>query len=211
MFQITDNTFNINRAWDKPLVEVNSSTFGVDCVDLFDQNGYRLTKLEQLYSSVNDQPLSIHGSEQTLRKVWMKHEPVITGAHLNHAYLFERKSYTGEALEQLKFYSKSNNLLNKLIQYKGKWGIDFSLDYVDGEGNAMELLHFEYDSFNLNEVELAKEWVESVVGKVDWEFAVKELLDKKHEWIDLGFFEQSKYKTGFFNLPEERFKMVAWY
>jgi hypothetical protein len=53
--------------------------------------------------------------------------------------------------------------------------------------------------------------VEETILKVDWEFAAKTLISKKDEWINLGFFEQSKYKTDFFNLPEERFKMIAWY
>ena len=30
------------------------------------------------------------------------------------------------------------------------------------------------------------------------------------EWINLEFFQQSKYKTDFFGLPTERFKLVAW-
>jgi hypothetical protein len=209
--KVTDSAFDINRTWDKPLLEVDSHTFSVDSVDLFDQNGYRLTRLEQLYAAANYHPVFLHGYEMVIRKPWIQHEPVTSGPHLNHAYLFERKGYSGEALQQLKFYAKDNNLLNKLIQYRGKWGVDFSLDYVDQEGNVMELLHFEYDSYNLNEVELAKEWVENCIHKTDWDYAVEELLKKKQEWINLGFFEQSKYKTDFFKLPEERFKMLAWY
>jgi len=211
MINITGNSFYSNQTWDKHIINVNNDTFGKDSVDLFDQNGYRLTRLEQDYSVTNQQTISRHGNEQTLRKLWMEHEPVVSGPHLNHAYLFERKGYSGEALHQLHIHSRSNNLLNKLIQYRGKWGVDFSLDYVDNEGNALELLHFEFDGCNLNEILYIKGVVEETILKVDWEFAAKTLISKKDEWINLGFFEQSKYKTDFFNLPEERFKMIAWY
>jgi len=38
----------------------------------------------------------------------------------------------------------------------------------------------------------------------------KQLLDRKEEWYKLGFFEQSDYKTKFFGIEKERFKMVIW-
>jgi hypothetical protein len=74
----------------------------------------------------------------------------------------------------------------------------------------MELLHFEYDSCNLNEIQEVKGIVEETISKADWEAVAKYLIARKHEWIDLEFFKQSKYKTDFFGLPEERFKINAW-
>ena len=115
-----------------------------------------------------------------------------------------------ELLKQLKEFAKDNNLVYKLINYRGKWGVDFSMDYVDQKGNAMELIHFEYDSYNLNEVQDIKKQVEEKMSIVDWDWAAKIILEKKHEWIDLEFFEQSKWKTDFFGLPAERFKVNAW-
>ena len=208
---ISDNKFYSNRTWDCPLTLPESYLFGIDFVDLFDQNGYRLTLLEQIYSQANGQPVSVHGNDKAIRKPWITQEPSATGAHINHAFLFERKGYGGEALEQLQFYAKSNNLLNKLIRYRGKWGVDFSLDYADEQGNAMELLHFEYDSYNLDQILQVKEIVEETILNTDWDTSISEMLKKKDEWIDLDFFKQSKYKTDFFGLPEERFKMTAWY
>ena len=74
----------------------------------------------------------------------------------------------------------------------------------------MEILHFEYDCHNYNEIQDVKGTVEEIVSKVDWDWAAGLILEKKHEWIDLEFFDQSKRKTDFFNLPAERFKMTAW-
>ena len=84
------------------------------------------------------------------------------------------------------------------------------MDYVDQKGNSMELLHFEYDSHNYNEVLEIKKIIEETITRVDWDFLSQVVLEKKHEWIDLDFFEQSKWKTDFFGLPAERFKMNAW-
>lgn len=210
MIKILNTEFYKNQTWNKPLNWLRLPSNSSEMVELFDQNGYRLTKLEQAYSTVNEQLYVIHRDEKSIRKPWMVYEDRTTGPHLNHSFLFERKGYSGEALKQLKEFAKDNNLVHKLINYKGKWGIDFSMDYVDEEGNAMELIHFEYDSYNLSEVQDIKKRVEKTLSDVDWDWAAKIILEKKHEWIDLEFFEQSKWKTDFFGLPAERFKVNAW-
>jgi len=142
----------------------------------------------------------------------MKHRngSIVEGPHINHAFLFERKGYSGLALEQLNEFAKGNNLIYKLINYKGKWGVDFSMDYVDSLGNSMELLHFEYDSYSVEEIREIKGRVEEKVVSVDWNWAAKQIIERKEEWINLEFFDQSKWKTEFFGLPAERFKMNAW-
>jgi hypothetical protein len=211
MITLIDNQFHSNKTWSIPLKhDILVPIEHPEWVDMFDQNGYRLTKLESHYAAANHQSAVNHRHEVSLRQDWFSDGKLLTGAHLNHAYLFERKGYSGEALEQLKEYAKRNNLVNKLINYKGKWGVDFSMDYVDSLGNSMEILHFEYDSYNLNEVQEIKEKVEEKLFTVDWNQAAQFILEKKNEWIDLEFFEQSKWKTDFFNLPQERFKQNAW-
>ena len=211
MIAITDQEFYPNKTWDKPISFNDPVTFkSSQWVELFDQNGYRLTPLEQEYSLVNNQRFVFHRDEKSIRKVWMKDENQTTGVHINHAFLFERKGYSGEALEQLKNFSTANNLINKLINYRGKWGIDLSIDYVDGEGNSMEILHFEYDGYELDEILQMKGKIENILVTVDWTLAAKNMSSRKSEWIDLEFFEQSKWKTDYFGLPAERFKILAW-
>ena len=210
MIQLTENKFYKNRTWSRSVEYFNISLSNPEWVHLFDQNGYRLTKLESHYAGANDHPFVKHGHEVCLRQDWFEQEDTTTGAHLNHAFLFERKGYEGEALEQLKEFAEQNNLIYKLVNYKGKWGVDFSMDYVDSIGNSMELLHFEYDSYSIAEIEEVKGTVEEVIAKVDWEAAARYFQIRKYEWIDLEFFEQSKYKTDYFGLPQERFKMNAW-
>ena len=210
MIKLTDNKFYENRTWSKPVNWDSLPSNSSELVEIFDQNGYRLTKLESHYAGANNHPVVKHGHEVCLRQNWFTEEEANTGAHLNHAFLFERKGYEGEALEQLKAFAKENNLIHKLVNYKGKWGVDFSIDYVDTFGNSMELLHFEYDSYNYQEIQSIKGIVEETTSKVDWEAAARYLMIHKNKWIDLEFFEQSKWKTDFFNLPAERFKMNAW-
>lgn len=211
MIKILNSEFYPNRTWEKPLPPYRPGTFrSPEWVNLFDQNGYRLTLLEQEYSEANNQLYVLHGDEKSLRKPWMEYKDRTTGPHINHAFLFERKGYSGEALEQLKELAQQNHFIYKLINYTGKWGVDFSIDYVDSLGNSMEIVHFEYDSYNLEEIERIKELVELVVLRTDWDDAAKEVLKRKSEWIDLEFFEQSKWKTDFFGLPSERFKLNAW-
>lgn len=211
MITITDEQFFPNKTWEKPILFSRPEAFkSAHWVELFDQNGYRLTPLEQEYSQVNNQRYVFHRDEKSLRKTWMTDNNDTTGVHLNHAFLFERKGYSGEALQQLKSFAVTNNLINKLINYKGKWGIDLSIDYVDREGNSLELLHFEYDGYELEEIQEMKKIVESKISTVDWTLAANDMIKRKNEWIDLEFFQQSKWKTDYFELPTERFKILAW-
>jgi len=210
MITLTDNQFHTNRTWNKPINWDSLPSNSSDLVELFDQNGYRLTKLESHYAGANSHSTVNHRYEVSLRQNWFVEDTPLTGPHLNHAYLFERKGYEGEALEQLKEFAKQNNLIYKLVDYKGKWGVDFSMDYVDTFGNSMELLHFEYDSYSIDEIQEVKGLVEEVIAKADFQAAARYFLIRKYEWINLEFFAQSKYKTDFFRLPEERFKVNAW-
>jgi hypothetical protein len=211
MITLTDNQFYTNRTWNVPLeYNIPISIQHPEWLELFDQDGYRLTKLESHYAGANNHAPVKHGHEICLRQEWFTGEKVLTGPHLNHAFLFERKGYSGEALEQLKEYAKQNNLVYKLTKYVGKWGLDFNVDYVDSLGNSIELLHYESDSFNLQEMQDTKGALEETILKVDWEAAARYLLIRKHEWIDLDFLEQSTYRTNYFQLPAERFRINAW-
>jgi hypothetical protein len=91
-----------------------------------------------------------------------------------------------------------------------KWGLDFSIDYCDKDGNVFELLHWEYDGFEYNEIADKKIKMEEFLLNQDWDERAKTMLERKDEWHGLGFFEQSDWKTQFFGIDKERFKMVLW-
>ena len=180
-------------------------------IDLFDQNGYDLTDLEQRFVESNNMLFKSHRPHrQAIKYDWFESKRAIEGAHINHALLFERKGFEGSAREQLQRWCDSVPLFHKVLAIRPKWGIDISIDYCDRDGNVFEVLHYEYDGFDYGEIDRRKKLYEQKFASTDWDDAAKKLLKKKDEWYGLGFFEQSEYKCKFFGIDNERFKMVLW-
>ena len=124
--------------------------------------------------------------------------------------MFERKGYQGEALQQLQGWAIHSTHFHKLIAMRPKWGLDFSIDYCDRDGNVFELLHWEYDGFQHDEIAEKKVRMEEFLLRQDWKDRARVMLERKSEWHDLPFFEQSEWKTRFFGIEKERFKVVLW-
>jgi hypothetical protein len=210
MLSLTDNRLDPNGYWSNPMSKRVFIPLAED-VALFDQNGYDLTVLEQHFAVSNDAEAYKHRSHRTaLKQSWFAQESKIEGAVLNHSLLFERKAYTGAALEQLQHWARELPLLHKIISMRPKWGLDFSMDYVDREGNAFELLHWEYDGFDYDEICAVKTSVEPKILAINWDDAAKDLIKYKDSWHHLDFFAQSAWKCNYFEIPNERFKMVIW-
>lgn len=209
MLMLTSNQFNPNGFWNQPIIY--DGIPGPETVALFDQNGYDLTLIEQLYSIANDQPSTIHRHEhrQSIKQDWIVSDTIQAGAHLNHSLLFERKGYAEEALEQLHSYTKANPLLYKVIAMRPKWGLDFSIDYANHDG-VFEILHWEWDGFDYDEVLYHKERMEIKLCSIDWNDAAKQIMHHKDQWHHLDFFEQSDWKCHYFGIVKEQFKMVIW-
>jgi hypothetical protein len=181
-------------------------------IALFDQNGYDLSNLEIEYSKVNSVWSSVHRNHThiALKKPWFSQPVKREGSVLNHALIFERKGYSDAALLQLEKWAQEMPLLWKIARIRPKWGIDFSIDWADRDGNVFEILHYEYDGFDYEEIQAVKQQVEKIVLDVDWDWAAQKMLAAKSEWHHLDFFAQSDYKCRFFGLGPERFKMVLW-
>ena len=177
-------------------------------VDLFDQNGYHLTKAEQAYLSYNGYEPIARRHEDCLRYDWLLWDKK-DGAHINHSDIFERKGFASTAKEQLVAMSEYNPMLWKLIKMKPKWGIDISIDYVS-ELKCFEVFHYEWDSFIYEEVIEKKLEIEKFILNLDWDQTAIDLWKVKHEWINLDFFQQTQWRTDFFGLEPEKFKNVIW-
>jgi len=207
--KLTDNKFNSNPYWSVPL-DTLKPMMTIDS-DVFDQNGYDLCTVERLYADKNlSHSERVRNHRYALKQAWMQQRYKQEGAVLNHANLFERKAYTGEALEQLHRWADIYPIYYRLINIKPKWGLDFSMDYYDRDGNTFEVLHWEYDGFDLDEVDSARAQVEDKLVSMDWDDAAKEILKRKDEWYLLDFFSQSAYKCKYFGIRNERWKMVIW-
>lgn len=206
--KVTNNTFKSEPFFLDATEEIDvlKDPF---CVDLFDQNGYHLTKAEQAFLTRNGYQPVVRRHEDCLRHdwfIWDKRE----GAHINHADLFERKGFKDDALEQLLTLAENYNpMLYKLTKMKPKWGIDVSIDFVS-EDHVFEVFHYEWDAFDYESVLEKKFEIENLVLNLNWDDVALELIRKKDEWYHLDFFEQSKWKTDFFGLSPEKFKNVIW-
>jgi hypothetical protein len=205
---LTDNQFNIQGYWTNPIYNITPTKKDLT---LFDQNGYDLTDLEKHYARTNLTEIFSHRSHRTaIKQDWFTQEDSIEGSVLNHSCIFERKGYSGAAREQLLSWAKDLPLLYQLLSLRPKWGLDFSMDYVDRHGNAFEVLHWEYDGFNFDEIQEQKIYQEQILADIDWNDAAKSILSRKNEWHDLDFFAQSDWKCDYFGITHEKFKMVAW-
>lgn len=205
---LTNNTFNPNPYWIKALGKPPIAPF---FTDLYDQNGYDLCDAEKLYAKAHDTtPWSHRSHRVALKQVWFTQNYKECGSVLNHALLFERKGFNEEAREELKRWAEKYPIYYKLLNQKPKWGMDFSMDYFDRDGNTFEVLHWEYDGFDYKEINEKKEEVEKILLSIDWDDAAKEILKRKDEWYYLDFFKQSEYKCNYFGVGAERYKMVIW-
>jgi hypothetical protein len=206
---LSANVFDPDNVWTIPLATHKAPIYYTN--DLFDQNGYDLSPIEQTYAKKHNTRAESHRETVVaLRNPWFIQSYKEEGAVLNHALLFQRKGFGGAALEQLKMWAKEQPAYYKLINIRSKWGLDFSMDYYDREGNTFEVLHWEYDCFDYNEAVDKKQEVQGILSNIDWDDAAKEILKRKDEWFNLDFFKQSDYKCNYFGIGSERWKMVVW-
>jgi hypothetical protein len=210
MIHLTNNRSDPNGYWDRPITKMLFKPTAED-VALFDQNGYDLTVIEQHFAYGNlKTPKSHREHIRALKQDWFTQDYTTSGPVLNHSLLFERKGYIGPALAELTHWAKELPLMHKIISMRPKWGLDFSMDYVDHDGNAFEVLHWEWDSFDYLEIEAVRKEIEPVLLNINWLQAAQDLLKYKSQWHHLDFFAQSDWKCEFFGIPKERFKMVIW-
>lgn len=205
--QLQDNKLN-RCAYFMTETKAVKTLLDPNCVDLFDQNGYHLTKAEQAFLPCNGYKPIERRHEDCLRYDWITWDRK-KKAHINHSDLFERKGFYGDALDQLKFNAKKNPMLWKLIKMKPKWGIDISIDYV-GKDKVFEVFHYEWDSFDYDKLLEKKQEIETFVLNQDWDDIAKKLWKKRKEWYNLDFFDQTKWRTDYFGLSPEKFKNVIW-
>jgi hypothetical protein len=206
---LSTNKLTIDGYWQRP---INKTLFSPTIADLalFDQNGYDLTDLEQRYAHQNLTTAQAHRYHRALKYDWFTQVEKNCFAVLNHSLLFERKAYSGLAQQQLLYWAKTNPLVHKLLALRPKWGLDFSMDYVNQNGDVFEILHWEYDGFDYEQVQVYKLQLQAKFAAIDWDDAGEEILRHKDQWHHLDFFEQSHWKCDYFGIPHERFKMVAW-
>ena len=166
----------------------------------FDKDGYEVpTPLEWLHYEANNINLNreIQYHIAPVQEWYTDVEQSEHGLVLDHCMLLTRYAFGGEAREQIIEVSKNRPILQKLLNIKPKWGIDFSLDYVTHD-IVMEVIHIEQDFDDINEAEAAKERLEHIIDNTDWYDGAMRLYQRKDEWVNLSSDDHSDYKAQFF-------------
>lgn len=166
----------------------------------FDKDGYEVpTPLEHLHYEANGIDLNreIQYHIAPVQEWYQDIEQSEHGLVLDHCMLLTRYAFNGEAREQIQEVCQNRPILQKLLNIKPKWGIDFSLDFVTHD-IVMEVIHIEQDFDNLDEANEAKEKLENIIDSTDWYDGAMMLYAKKHEWINLSSDDHSDYKAQFF-------------
>jgi hypothetical protein len=189
--------FNSNPYLTKPITRHQLETLPFKD---FDKDGYEIpTPLEYLHYEANNVELNreIQFHIAPVQEWYQDIENSEHGLVLDHCMLLTRYAFAGDAREQLVEVSKKRPILQKLLNIKPKWGIDFSLDYITTD-ICMEVIHIEQDFDNIEQAQEAKLKLENIIENTDWELGVQQLLEKRSEWENLSSDDHSDYKAQYF-------------
>ena len=166
----------------------------------FDKDGYEVPALlERAYYEAQGIKLN-HEIQYHIAPVlpwFIDDEDSENGLVLDHCMLLQRYALSGAAKHQVELASDDRPILQKLLNVKPKWGIDFSLDYVSKD-IVMEVIHIEQDFDSIDKANQAKTNLEKIIENTDWEDGVRRLIKRKSEWENLSSDDHSDYKAQFF-------------
>ena len=121
----TENQLNPGRYWER---RVKNANFSPADLALFDQNGYDLTEVEQEYAKANGYTPKEHRYRFTCKEPWyIDEQKSVSGPHINHADLYFRRGFGGDAWQQLNWAAELQPMYYKLLKMRPKWGIDISI------------------------------------------------------------------------------------
>jgi len=166
----------------------------------FDKDGYEVpTPLEHLHYEANGVELNreIQFHIAPVQEWYRDIEQSEHGLVLDHCMLLTRYAFADQAREQIQDVCRNRPILQKLLNIKPKWGIDFSLDYVTHEV-VIEVIHIEQDFDILEDAYDAKQRLENIIDNTDWYDGALQLWKRKDEWENLSSDDHSDYKAQFF-------------
>lgn len=178
----------------------------------FDKHGYAMTKLEIDYAFINGRSgAKMAGCNyHDLRQEWMIQDQKTQGSILSHSFLLERKGYDRSAKAQLERWSKTNPVFNKLLGIKPRWGFSFSIDWIGSDGFVFEILNYEINGTNLDQVIDRKLSCEESFAHMDWDDAASRLMKKMEQWVDLDQVSQTHWKCDYLRIDQPTFISNVW-
>lgn len=181
-------------------IEITNQQLNSSNLKHFDKDGYEVPALiERAYYQAQGVELNyeIQYHIAPVQEWYYDIEDSEEGLVLDHCMLLTRYALAGAAREQVEKAAKTRPILNKLLGIKPKWGIDFSLDYID-HNICMEVIHIEQDFLDYQEAQSAKQKLEKIIENTDWEQGAKDLIACKSKWINLSSDDHSDFKAQFF-------------
>jgi hypothetical protein len=190
-------SFNESLLLTKPIPQHFIDTYSLKD---FDKDGYEVpAPLERAYYEAQGIKLNYDIQYHIAPVIpwYIDKEDAEVGPVLDHCMLLQRFAFAGEARKQLEDAIFKRPILQKLLAVKPKYGIDFSLDYID-HGIVMEIIHIEQDFDTLEEANKAKEQLEHIIENTNWYKGAHELNSRRAEWENLSSDDQSDYKAQHF-------------
>lgn len=161
-------------------------------IQCYDKDGYELTKLEKYYYSAQGFKLKRFLNKQFLASPWIRIED--NNLYLEHCMLLNRCGFEGAARDQIDRMKSKCRLLNYLSLCRPKWGVDIAIDWID-DNQVIEILHLEYDSYQLDEAIGYKDQIEQFVLNNDLVDIANRIIEQKEQWCNLTGYHQNLWKA----------------
>lgn len=189
--------FNINAstAFVSPAVittPVRDDLFTWDNVRYFDNDGFQLSKLEQEYYKTAGIDLTYINGVWGAQSEWV--ESSDPNFIIDHSMIITRCKYEGAALEQINDHVGEFPYLKKYTKIRPKWGIDFALEYIDGD-DFVEVVHMELDFDNISSARTIKGFYEHKIQSTDWHAFAEMILATKEQWMPLEGMKRNDWKA----------------
>lgn len=206
MLQVTNNTFNKNLQLQH---SVGESFFTKENVDFFDNDGFELTGLEVAYYEEHGIDYVHNGilNHRCDQRPWIQCND--NKFIVDHSMLLQRWEFTSTARYQISNNVRKFPQLTKYLNIVPKWGIDFALDYYNGD-TAVEVLHIENDFRSYEQAIEAKSKIQDKILNTDWNDFTRSILSNKEQWSNLVGFAQNDWKAVYWGLTKAEITEKAY-
>ena len=203
MLHITENTFPKTAEIE---CTIPKNSFSMESIRHFDNDGFQLNRLEQLYYRRARIKISECLGVMSAQQPWF----TSTDAKLliDHSFIVTRYEYVKDAKQQLYALTDLFPYLRKYTLLKPKWGIDFALEYAGKE--YIEVVHIERDYRSYREAADAKAITEEFISKQDWKDIAERLIACRDQWMPLQGLARNDWKANYLGFDRAESTLKAF-